>query len=252
MRISVENFWNNYMPFDILLTIAGTSLIQSIFGVGVLLFGTPILLALGYDFIKTITILLPISLTINLIQIFKDYKKIDIVFYKKIILYTIPFIVIFLFIVTKSNINIGLFIGIFLLFVATKDYSLYLKKFIESLTKHERLYLVFMGIIHGATNLGGSLLTAIIYYKKHEKSVIRATVAASYATFATFQIATLLLSLGLSNIKLFENGLYLIVGVMVFILTETTIYVGINTQRYNKYFSIFLFGSGLLLCFKSI
>ena len=43
------------MPLDILLTVIGTSLIQSIFGVGVLLFGTPILLVLGYDFIKTIT-----------------------------------------------------------------------------------------------------------------------------------------------------------------------------------------------------
>ena len=189
------------MPLDILLTVAGTSLIQSVFGVGVLLFGTPILLALGYDFVKAITILLPISLTINLFQIIKDYKKIDTDFYKKIVFYTIPFVVLFLFIVTTSKINIGMVVGIFLLIVALKDHSLQLKNIIESLTKHEKLYLIIMGIIHGATNLGGSLLTAIIHNKKYKKNVTRATVAASYATFAAFQIVTLLFSASLSNIN---------------------------------------------------
>ncbi|MBU2627439.1 MAG: hypothetical protein KKE61_02380, partial [Proteobacteria bacterium] len=142
--------------------------------------------------------------------------------------------------------------GIFLLVVAIKDYSPKLRNVIESLTEHERLYLITMGIIHGATNLGGSLLTAIIHNKTYEKDVTRATVAASYATFAAFQIATLFFSSNLSNIHFIENGLYLIVGVIVFILTETTIYMEINNQKYSKYFAIFLFGSGILLCFKSI
>ncbi|MBU1344056.1 MAG: hypothetical protein KKD66_20775 [Proteobacteria bacterium] len=79
------------MSLDILLIVIGTSLIQSVFGVGVLLFGTPILLALGYDFIKAITVLLPISLTINMFQIIKDYKKIDI--YKYFRVFLRPFII---------------------------------------------------------------------------------------------------------------------------------------------------------------
>ncbi len=236
----------------ILLTVTGTSLIQSILGVGVLLFGTPILLALGYDFIKAITILLPISLTINIFQIVKHYKKIDTDFYKKIVCFTIPFVVLFLFIVTTSNINIGMIVGLFLLIVAIKDYSLKIRSAIESLTKHEKLYLITMGIIHGATNLGGSLLTAIIHNKKYEKDITRVTVAASYATFAAFQLATLFFSANLSNINLMENGLYLIVGAMVFIIIETTLYMEINNQRYSKYFAIFLFSSGVLLCLKSI
>ena len=109
-----------------------------------------------------------------------------------------------------------------------------------------------MGIIHGATNLGGSLLTAIIHNKKYEKDITRVTVAASYATFAAFQLATLFFSANLSNINLMENGLYLIVGAMVFIIIETTLYMEINNQRYSKYFAIFLFSSGVLLCLKSI
>ena len=68
------------MQWDILLTILLTATIQSLFGVGVLLFGTPILLVLGYDFLSVLTILLPISLAINLLQVSKDYRHIHLPF----------------------------------------------------------------------------------------------------------------------------------------------------------------------------
>lgn len=240
------------MALEIIITVVATSIIQSIFGVGVLLFGTPILLAFGYEFIEVIIILLPISLTISLFQIIKDYRMIDTVFYKKIVIYSIPFVVIFLILVTRSKINIGMIIGMFLIFVAIKDYSHRLNNIIESLTKHERIYLITMGIIHGTTNLGGSLLTAIVHNKKYEKNVTRATVAVSYATFAIFQIATLLFSDGISRIKYVETTIYLIVGVIIYLFIGTTIYVEISSYSYKKYFAIFLFSSGVLLCFKSI
>lgn len=240
------------MSLDILITVAITSLIQSIFGVGVLLFGTPVLLALGYDFIKSIIILLPISLTINLFQVAKDYKSIDTDFYKKILVYTIPFVVVFLFIVTTSKINIGLFVGVFLLLVAIKDYSPQLKKVIELLIRQERICFIAMGVIHGLTNLGGSLLMAIVHNKNYEKRVTRVTVAASYATFATFQIIILLFSANRTDIHLLEIGTYLIAGFIIFMLTEKTVYLGINNQKYSKFFAIFLFLAGLLLCVKSI
>ena len=38
------------MPPEIMLTVAVTSVIQSLFGAGVLLFGTPLLLLFGYEF----------------------------------------------------------------------------------------------------------------------------------------------------------------------------------------------------------
>ena len=73
------------MAFDILITISFTSLVQSIFGTGVLLFGTPILLILGYNFQYTLIILLPISISINLFQIKDSFRKINVEFYKKLI-----------------------------------------------------------------------------------------------------------------------------------------------------------------------
>lgn len=240
------------MELDILITIVITSLIQSIFGVGVLLFGTPILLALGYDFTTSIMILLPISLAINLLQIFKDYKKIDMVFYKKVFFYTIPFVVIFLFIITRLNFNIGIIVGFFILLVAIKDFSPHIKEMIKSLTRHEKLYLITMGIIHGATNLGGSLLTAIIHSKEYNKETTRATVAASYATFAAFQIATLLISVDRLDINILQIGLYLAAGIAVFTITELLLYVEISNTRYTKFFGFFLLCTGILLCIQSI
>ena len=74
------------MSLDILITVAITSFIQSIFGVGVLLFGTPLLMLQGYNFFQTVIVLLPISLLINLFQISKDYRALDIVFYKNILI----------------------------------------------------------------------------------------------------------------------------------------------------------------------
>ncbi len=240
------------MSLDILIIVGITSFIQSIFGVGVLLFGTPLLLLVGYEFIEAITILLPISITINLFQIIKDYKSVDFDFYKKILVITIPFVVIFLFLVTKVEINIGFIIGIFLLVVALKETSLRINKFVIIATRNEKAYFSIMGIIHGLTNLGGSLLTAIVHSKGYEKQITRVTVAISYATFAAFQILTLLISGVSVDTELLGIGLYLLVGVAIFLITEKLVYAEINNENYAKYFAIFLFLSGVLLCVKSL
>ena len=73
------------VDLEILFTIAFTSILQSIFGTGVLLFGTPILLILEHDFQKTLTILLPASIMINFFQLRNNLDLIDRTFYKSLI-----------------------------------------------------------------------------------------------------------------------------------------------------------------------
>ena len=109
------------MQWDILATILLTATIQSLFGVGVLLFGTPILLVLGYDFITALTILLPISLTINLLQVSKDYRYIQWPFYRQILTLSIPCVVLCLLLVTTLKLNIGSIVGLFLIVAALKS-----------------------------------------------------------------------------------------------------------------------------------
>ena len=240
------------MSLDILITVAVTSFIQSIFGVGILLFGTPLLMLQGYNFLQSLIVLLPISLLINLFQTFKDHSAIDLDFYKKILIYTIPFIVIFLIFINKTKINIGILIGVILLLVAAKDFSIRANKMVNLLVRYEKSYLIIMGIVHGLTNLGGSLLTAVVHSKDYEKRIIRATIAASYATFTTFQIVTLLVYSFDIDIKLSMIALSLAVGLTIFIVTEKMIFTDIDTEAYRKLFSGFMFLSGLLLFVKSV
>ena len=240
------------MPLDILITVAVSSFIQSIFGVGVLLFGTPLLMLQGYNFFQAVIVLLPISLLINLSQIAKDHKSVNIDFYKKIIVYTIPFIVIFLTVLNETKINIGLLISVLLLLVAAKDFSTRVNNFVNLVVRHERSYFILMGIVHGLTNLGGPLLTVAVHSKGYEKRTARATVAASYATFATFQIVTLFFSNFDMDIKLSTIALSMSVGLTMFIVTEKIVYANIDSENYRRLFAAFIFLSGALLFVKSV
>ena len=240
------------MALDILVTVAFASFIQSIFGVGVLLLGTPLLILLGYNFLQALIVLLPISLLINLFQIIKYHSAIDLEFYKKILIYTIPFIVIFLIFINKININLGIFIGVILLLVASKDLSTKANKIVNHLLRYEKSYLILMGLIHGLTNLGGSLLTAIVHAKNYEKQITLSTIAASYSTFALFQLATLFSTGFETDIKFSLIALCMFVGLIVFFTAEKIFYANMDTIDYQKYFAVFIFFTGLLIIIKSI
>jgi len=239
------------MPLDILGVIILTATIQSLFGVGVLLFGTPLLLVLGYDFVTTLTILLPISLAINLVQVGKHYEQIDRSFYRNILTLTIPLVILCLLLVTTLKIHIGVFVGLFLILVALKNVVPRANEIIESLVRYEKSYFATMGIVHGLTNLGGSLLTAIVHSKHYEKDVARVTTAASYGTFALFQILTLLASLKPEQLPPTRHLALVFVGVGMFFLTEQLIYAKLDAARYRAVFAGFLFLSGLLLIGKA-
>mgnify|MGYP001137004119 CR=1 FL=1 len=240
------------MALEILIIVAFASFIQSIFGVGVLLLGTPLLILLGYNFFQALVVLLPISLLINLFQIIKYYSAIDLELYKKILMYTVPFIVIFLIFINKTKINIGIFIGVLLLLVASKDLSAKVNRIVNLLLQYEKSYLILMGILHGLTNLGGSLLTAIVHAKNYEKQITRSTIAAIYATFATFQLATLFFTGFEIDIKFSLIALCMVVGLVVFFSAEKIIYANIDAKAYRKYFAVFICLTGLLISIKSV
>ncbi|MDR4471170.1 MAG: hypothetical protein MRJ92_00500 [Nitrospira sp.] len=240
------------MHWDILATILLTATIQSLFGVGVLLFGTPILLVLGYDFITTLITLLPISLTINLLQITKDYRQIHLPFYRQILTLSIPGIILCLLLVTARKMNIGSVVGLFLIVAALKSLYAPFQRVIESLVRYERTYFVVMGVVHGLTNLGGSLLTAIIHSKPYDKDQTRATSAVSYGPFALFQLLTLGLTLGPAAIATATTVSYMAVGVSMFLGTELLLYGKLSTERYRTTFAAFLFLSGTALIVKSL
>jgi hypothetical protein len=240
------------MPVDILLAVVATSVVQSIFGVGVLLFGTPILLLLGYGFVDALGVLLPVSVAISALQVIRHYEDIDTDFYKNVLVYSIPLVVLFLVVVTTVRINISLVIGPLLIFVAMKNFSTAIEKILQSVVRHEKLYLMAMGLVHGMSNLGGSMLTVIIYSKHYPKNKTRVTAAASYATVASCQLATLLTIGSNFTVSFADKISFIQIAVVTFLLTEEMLYNGINNEKYSKIFAAFLFASGILLIMKSL
>ena len=228
------------------------SIIQSLFGVGLLLFGTPILLIIGYEFTEALFLLLPSSMIINAIQIFKDYKNIDFVFYKNFLTISIPMVVLFLNLSLSYDLNFNLIVGVVLILIPMKDLLMNEKvsKNFEILNKYKKISLLAMGALHGITNLGGSILSAIIKEKRYEKIKSRSTIAICYFTFALTQLTSLSF---FSNSKA-SNPLTVLTLVLVasisFLIAEKKIFSIIEIETYNKYFSLFLFSTGLLLIIK--
>ncbi len=240
------------MPVDILLTVVTTSVIQSIFGVGVLLFGTPLLLLLGYDFVDALGVLLPASIAINALQVIRHYEDVDTKFYKNVLIYSMPLVVLFLLVVTSIKVNISLVIGMLLILVALKNFSATIERALRSVVKYEKIYLMAMGLVHGMSNLGGSMLTVIIYSKHYPKNKTRVTAAASYATVASCQLATLLFIGSKFTVSVADKISFIQIAVVMFLLTEEILYNGIDNEKYSKIFAVFLFVSGSLLIMKSL
>ena len=107
-----------------------------------------------------------------------------------------------------------------------------------------------MGVVHGMTNLGGALLSAIVFSKSLSKEQTRATIAICYLTFAIFQIITLVVFL--NNFEVFNiiNSIYWLSGMVVFFIMEKFVYLKIDDKAYSKYFALFIFIIGALLLFK--
>ncbi len=240
------------MPIDILLAIIVVSVIQSIFGVGVLLFGTPILLLLGYEFVEALGVLLPVSIAVNALQFVRHYEDLDTRFYKNILIYSVPVVVMFLWLVATIKIHVGVFIGIVLIFVALKSFLPIIERLLKSIVVYERLYLMIMGMVHGLSNLGGSLLTIIIYAKNYTTDKTRVTAAASYGTVATCQLITLFLLGTQYNIAYADKATFVQIGIIMFLFTEELLYKNIDNEKYSKLFAVFLFISGVLLILKSL
>ena len=190
--------------------------IQSVFGVGLLLFGTPSFLLFGYDFANTINILMPVSITISSLQFFKSKIK-DAKFINEYNLFCLPFLLIFLFIALKFKnfFDFKLLVALLLIFSSIlilnkSKFSSFKRKFFEL----KKIILIGIGCVHGLTNMGGSFLA--IYstlISKNVKEVARYYICYGYLIMGIFQYL-LVLSLNydfLEFIKLYYVLLALII-----------------------------------------
>jgi uncharacterized protein len=164
-----------------------------------------------------------VSMVISTLQVLRHYEALDVAFYKNVLLYGVPLVVVFLALVTSVKINVTPVIGVLLIFVALKSFSPFIEHKVQAIVVKERLYLMFLGVVHGMSNLGGSLLTVILYSKNYPKDKTRVT-AASYATEALCQLLTLLWVGSEFTVSYADKITLVQVGIVMFLLTEEILY----------------------------
>jgi hypothetical protein len=235
--------------YYLVIIIAVFSVVQSIFGVGLLLFGTPTLLLLGYSYSETLWLLLPCSVTISLIQVVNDYKLIEAK--KKAVYLVIPTLVLSLALVViyANGINITRIVGILLLLIGVIRFSSKLQALLASMVKkHIHMYYIIIGVVHGISNMGGgplSILMSTIYSKKE---IIRANVAFIYLILAIFQLVVLSI---ISNTSLRSEVMWLIpISLVAYIFTSRLISPKINNENYTFILNVMVLVYGVLATIK--
>ena len=219
--------------FTVMAVIAVLSVVQSVFGMGVLIFGTPTLLLLGYDFTEAICMLVPASFVISLLQLTTSRQD-RVVVSRHLYLICLPGIGVGLWIIQGSAMGswVNILIGTVLLVSAVLRLWPRSHAWLSGVVKkHSMLYHAVMGLVHGLTNLGGALLAILATGQHSEKGAIRYTVAHYYLAFGAVQILMIATLLGETE-RLLQSlpmagiaaAVYLLIGNRIFLWTANSIY----------------------------
>ena len=223
------------------------SIVQSLFGVGLLVFGTPTLLMFGYSFEETISYLLPCSCVVSLMQTLTGSQYIATPKYV-FPLYCLPTVVIGLSVVLiyDTGFDIANLVGFAMIATAIIRLSKQLRRPLEgTLKKFKRTFIAIIGLIHGLTNMGGGLLTILMSSTLEKKESITFNIAYGYLLMGVTQIITLFIvsdvslgwtHLGLASLAGFTYGL--IGRFMIKIPSQAT---------FNKLITTLTLGYGIVL-----
>ena len=226
----------------LIIILSFSVLSQAIFGVGVLLWGTPALLLYGLSFEETLSALLPISIVISALQFLPHFKLVNKLNYKKFYFYSAPFLLIGLSTVLTTDRNVNLFVFIALIISGLLRLNA-LHKMLKIIEQKRDYLLPLIGYVHGISNLGGGLL--VVWASMTEKSKLphRTTVAFIYLNLACLQLVTLYLLHGyipiLLTAVLFSISFYLTISRYIFVLIDNFVF--------DKLLTILIFSTAAII-----
>ena len=217
---------------------------QSVFGVSLLLFGTPTFLFIGYDFESTLVLLLPVSISISFLQIIYQKSSIQSLV-SEYNLFCLPFLVLFLVIAINLGdiVDIRIYVSIFLIIssivILNKNRIVRMNKY---LLKYRKFYLVLIGSIHCFTNMGGGFLSLFSTLVNGEDRVLtRNYISYGYFVMGCIQYITILF-IGLNSIDF--TKLYYVCLPLVLFSPSQKIFNKIDNQLFMKIinFAALIFG----------
>ncbi len=118
------------------------------------------------------------------------------------------------------------------------------------LAHYERTCFVIMGVVHGLTNLGGSLLTGLVHTRTYPKARARATTASAYGAFALAQVLMLAASSPEVFPRAVDTAAYVALALSMWVGIEGFVYARMNSTQYRRAFATFALVSGLVLVFR--
>lgn len=142
-----------YLPLVVLVC----SIVQSLIGVGLLLFGTPTLLLLGMGFGETLAVLLPCSVTINLCQLQKGLPQ-NRQAILRIMWVTLPMVFVGLLVALWGQDTrwMPVIVGLALLGLGALRLSSRAMHWLNRVVVgYQNMYMAVMGLVHGLSNMGG-------------------------------------------------------------------------------------------------
>ncbi len=244
-----------FFMIDSLIILSYFSLIvalQSVIGVGILVLGTPFLLLLNYNIIDIFFILLPISILTSLSNLLimnfhnNVFKKNTSKEFKKFFIICIPSIVIGLLILKffQNYINFKVLVSLVIIFSV---FLVMLRDKIKFRINFFRISILsIVGVIHGLTNSGGTLMSLTLSANKN-KHYARFNITFFYLILASFQyLFTVIIFYEDFN---FPKNIDLILFIFLGILIGNIINNYIDNNKFKIAINILAILSSLMLVF---
>ncbi len=183
----------------LILVVVCFAVVQSVFGVGLLVFGTPTLLLLGLSFEATLAYLLPSSIVISAFQLVgSGGLQLDSM-RRQFLAFTAPLVLLgtALILTVGTALDIRLIVGAMLIISGAIRLLGPARAFVGRLARrHLPGFLALLGVIHGLSNLGGGVLTVIVSSVYEAKDDVRRQIAFAYGLMASIQLGTLWIASG--------------------------------------------------------
>lgn len=198
-------------------------IIQSIAGIGVLVIGTPTLLFLNSSIIETMNYLLPISIFTSLLNLLIMKLKTDSFYYnldrlKSFFIICIPFVFFGLIILKYSHSIINYDYLVSIIIILTLIFRNKISSYLKGVSlKVNKLILMIIGIIHGMTNSGGTLLSILLLNLNKSKKDSRSEITLFYFFLALLQFILFYFIFGLlENIYKYHLVIiYIVIGTIL-------------------------------------
>lgn len=234
----------------LILVLTFFCLVQSVFGMGLLVFGTPTLIILNVPFVDCLLLLLPASLTISLMQM----GSID--YFRRLELgRSIPLLVgavavgFMVHILPLGPVRLEGLLGVVLFSYGLARMSARIEAGAAAFVRDRTLSMTAaMGVLHGISNMGGAILAIISSSRYSDKNDLRTFVAANYAILATAQLIVLLLVL--ERWPIASVAASSAIAMSAYMLLGRRVYGAIGTRAFRHLFTAFIFMYSIALLWK--